>query len=59
MEMSRISRVTAEMKAASKILEFEHAAYLRDRIKKLREQMEDVQYESKFHSHKRRNVTQS
>ena len=47
------------MKAASKILEFEHAAYLRDRIKKLREQMEDVQYESKFHSHKRRKGTQS
>ena len=54
-----IKRLTAEMKAASKILEFEHAAYLRDRIKKLREQMEDVQYESKFHSHKRRKGTQS
>ena len=38
--------------AAAKILEFEHAAYLRDRIKKLREQMEDAQYESKFHRHK-------
>ena len=54
-----IKRLTAEMKAASKILEFEHAVYLRDRIKKLREQMEDVQYESKFHSHKRRKGTQS
>lgn len=54
-----IKRLTAEMKADSKILEFEHAAYLRDRIKKLREQMEDVQYESKFHSHKRRKGTQS
>ena len=32
-----IVRLTREMKAASKLLEFEHAAYLRDRIKKLRE----------------------
>ena len=32
-----IVRLTAEMKAAAKILEFEHAAYLRDRINKLRE----------------------
>ncbi len=47
-----IKRLTNEMKAASKILEFEHAAYLRDRIKKLREQLEDAQYESKFHRHK-------
>ncbi|MBQ6266903.1 MAG: excinuclease ABC subunit UvrB [Clostridia bacterium] len=31
-----ILRLTAEMKAAAKILEFEHAAYLRDRIEKLR-----------------------
>ncbi len=31
-----ISRLTAEMKSAAKILEFEHAAYLRDRIEKLR-----------------------
>ncbi len=42
-QMSRIEReqlikqLTAEMKAAAKILEFEHAAYLRDRINKLRE----------------------
>ncbi|MEG1845343.1 MAG: excinuclease ABC subunit UvrB [Oscillospiraceae bacterium] len=32
-----IIKLTAEMKAASKILEFEHAAMLRDRIQKLRE----------------------
>ena len=31
-----IKQLTAEMKAAAKILEFEHAAYLRDRINKLR-----------------------
>ncbi len=31
-----IVRLTAEMKQAAKILEFEHAAYLRDRIEKLR-----------------------
>lgn len=31
-----IKQLTAEMKAAAKILEFEHAAYLRDRIEKLR-----------------------
>ncbi len=31
-----INRLTTEMKAAAKILEFEHAAYLRDRIEKLR-----------------------
>lgn len=33
-----IKQLTAEMKAAVKILEFEHAAYLRDRINKLREE---------------------
>lgn len=32
-----IKRLTAEMKQAAKMLEFEHAAYLRDRINKLRE----------------------
>ena len=32
-----IKQLTAEMKTAAKILEFEHAAYLRDRINKLRE----------------------
>ena len=31
-----IKQLTAEMKAAAKILEFEHAAYLRDKIEKLR-----------------------
>ena len=31
-----IKQLTNEMKAAAKILEFEHAAYLRDRIEKLR-----------------------
>ena len=31
-----IARLTEEMKAAAKILEFEHAAYLRDRIEKLK-----------------------
>ena len=30
-----IDQLTKEMKAAAKLLEFEHAAYLRDRIKKL------------------------
>ena len=33
-----IKQLTAEMKAAAKILEFEYAAYLRDRINKLREE---------------------
>lgn len=32
-----IEQLTREMKAAAKILEFEHAAYLRDRIEKLRQ----------------------
>lgn len=32
-----IAELTAEMKAAAKILEFEHAAMLRDKIQKLRE----------------------
>ena len=31
-----ILRLTEEMKAAAKILEFEHAAYLRDKIEKLK-----------------------
>lgn len=34
---AEIKRLTAEMKQAAKILEFEHAAYLRDKINKLRE----------------------
>ncbi len=54
-----IRRLTKEMHEASKILEFEHAAYLRDRIKKLRDEMEDIQYESKFHRHKRGKGAQS
>ncbi len=33
-----IGRLTAEMKNAAKLLEFEHAAYLRDKIKKLKEE---------------------
>lgn len=33
-----IEKLTAEMKSAAQILEFEHAAYLRDKIKKLKEQ---------------------
>ncbi len=32
-----IDKLTKEMKAAAKLLEFEHAAYLRDQIKKLKE----------------------
>lgn len=32
-----IKKLTSEMKSAAKMLEFEHAAYLRDRITKLRE----------------------
>ena len=36
-ERSRVIReLTNEMKAAAKILEFEHAAYLRDKIEKLK-----------------------
>ena len=30
-----IEKLTKEMKAAAKLLEFEHAAYLRDKIKEL------------------------
>ena len=33
-----IKRLTAEMKQAAKLLEFEHAAMLRDRIEKIRKQ---------------------
>ena len=32
-----VEKLTREMKNAAKLLEFEHAAYLRDRIQKLRE----------------------
>ena len=33
-----IEQLTAQMKEAAKLLEFEHAAYLRDKIKKLEEE---------------------
>ena len=33
-----IEKLTAQMKEAAKLLEFEHAAYLRDKIKKLEEE---------------------
>ena len=36
----KINQLTREMKEAAKILEFEHAAFLRDRIEKLRKQAE-------------------
>ena len=36
----KIAELTREMKEAAKILEFEHAAFLRDRIEKLRKQAE-------------------
>lgn len=36
----KIEQLIREMKEAAKILEFEHAAFLRDRIEKLRRQME-------------------
>ncbi|NCC06855.1 MAG: excinuclease ABC subunit UvrB [Clostridia bacterium] len=36
----KIAQLTREMKEAAKILEFEHAAYLRDRIDKLHKQAE-------------------
>ena len=32
-----IDKLTVEMKNAAKLLEFEHAAYLRDKIQELRE----------------------
>ena len=31
-----VAKLTAEMKEAAKILEFEHAAYLRDKIEKIK-----------------------
>lgn len=34
----KINQLTREMREAAKILEFEHAAFLRDRIEKLRKQ---------------------
>ncbi len=35
-KLDMINKLTKEMKAAAKLLEFEHAAYLRDKIKKLK-----------------------
>ena len=35
--MELIGKLKTEMKAAAKLLEFEHAAYLRDKIKELEE----------------------
>ena len=35
-KQQRIEQLTREMKAAAKLLEFEHAAYLRDQIQKLK-----------------------
>ncbi len=37
-KVALIARLTNEMKNAAKLLEFEHAAYLRDKIKKLKEE---------------------
>ncbi len=38
-KLNLIDELTKEMKAAAKILEFEHAAYLRDKIEKLRQEL--------------------
>lgn len=38
-KLKLIEELTKEMKAAAKILEFEHAAYLRDRIEKLKQEL--------------------
>ncbi|MBR5498031.1 MAG: excinuclease ABC subunit UvrB [Clostridia bacterium] len=38
-KLKLIDELTKEMKAAAKILEFEHAAYLRDKIEKLRQEL--------------------
>lgn len=38
-KLSLIDELTKEMKAAAKLLEFEHAAYLRDRIEKLKQEL--------------------
>ncbi|MBQ3391167.1 MAG: excinuclease ABC subunit UvrB [Clostridia bacterium] len=37
-----IEKLTKEMKAAAKLLEFEHAAYLRDKIEEIRAQKEET-----------------
>lgn len=38
-KLQLIEQLTKEMKAAAKILEFEHAAYLRDKIEKLKQEI--------------------
>ena len=38
-KLQLIDELTKEMKAAAKILEFEHAAYLRDKIEKLKQEI--------------------
>ena len=38
-KLKLIDELTKEMKAAAKILEFEHAAYLRDKIEKLKQEL--------------------
>ncbi len=38
-KLKLIEELTKEMKAAAKILEFEHAAYLRDKIEKLKQEL--------------------
>lgn len=38
-KLQLIDKLTKEMKAAAKILEFEHAAYLRDKIEKLKQEI--------------------
>ena len=37
-KQAMIKQLTLEMQNAAKMLEFEHAAYLRDKIKKLKEE---------------------
>ena len=39
-----IDKLTKEMKQAAKLLEFEHAAYLRDKIEEIRAQKEEVAF---------------
>ena len=46
-----IKKLTREMHTASKMLEFEHAAFLRDRIKEIREGKDNAERQ---HSNKRR-----
>ena len=38
-KLQLIDELTKEMKSAAKILEFEHAAYLRDKIEKLKQEI--------------------